>query len=364
MGKKKNNQTKPEKNTNKTAVDNTQEAAAATLETTLETLDAVANQLIGEINAVAAAHGISAELTEPLLEDLTETSLEAQALEESLQAAVDESELNLDGEIPMGPETVVSPSGDSPLPGNSLLVTDRQQIRQVLEAIIFAAPKAMSVVRLRNLLNHFNYDSSVMIDVLDEMITSTADNGFQLIKVAGGYQYRTHPEHAEVLQKLLEDKPARLSASALEVLAITAYRQPVSRGDIDSVRGVDSGHLMRGLLEKNLIRTLGHAETPGRPLLYGTTPYFLEVFSLGSLDDLPQMEELKRELVAGDSSLSPEEALLLSGEVGISLDGSGLAANPDRGTFDALAEEAVEHPDFGLDERAKEDVRKEIEGNA
>ena len=238
-------------------------------------------------------------------------------------------------------------------------ITDLKQIEQVLEAVIFAAPRAISLIRLRNILNSFHYDTSGLTDILESMIASSKERGYQLIKVAGGFQYRTAPEHAEVLQKLLEDKPARLSGSALEVLAIIAYKQPLTRSEIDSVRGVDSGHLLKGLLEKNLVRTLGHAETPGRPLMYGTAPYFLEVFGMGSLDDLPAIDELKRELVqgAGPSSDNDESIAMAAAELGLGPDGSMLAANPDRGAFDQpVGEEPVDMPDFGEQERAAEEV--------
>lgn len=244
-------------------------------------------------------------------------------------------------------------------PPNVALVTDRTQIKQVLEAVIFAAPRAITLLRLKNILTHFSYDVSGLKEILEELVTETQDRGFQLTKIAGGYQYRSHPEHAEVLQKLLEDKPARLGGSALEVLAIVAYKQPITRSEIDSVRGVDSGHLLKGLLEKNLIRTAGHAETPGRPLLYGTTPYFLEVFTLNSLDDLPAAEEFKRELAPsaesgseGLSSDAPNPADLL-------IDSSGLSAEANHGSYNSPIEDSAESPDFGLAERAREEVERE-----
>jgi segregation and condensation protein B len=254
---------------------------------------------------------------------------------------------SVDGDANIQMEANTDSTSETPTEEARFLVTNLQQIEQVLEAIIFAAPKAMSLIRLRNLLNHFNYDTAQLSSVLDGLIEASKDKGFQLVKVAGGYQYRSHPEHSEVLQKLLEDKPARLSTSALEVLAIIAYKQPVTRGDIDSVRGVDSGHLLKGLLEKDLVRNVGHAETAGRPLLYGTTNYFLEVFTLGSLDDLAQMDEIKRELnTDGDGTL----------DAALGIDSSGLAANPDRGQFDQIPEEIIENPDFGLQDRAREEL--------
>lgn len=241
-------------------------------------------------------------------------------------------------------ETVETPAKD---PNK---ISDRTEIKQALEAAVFAAPKAISLVKLRNLLNHFNYDTSELSDILSEMIVESEAKGFQLIKVGGSYQYRTNARQADVLQKLLEDKPTRLSQSALEVLAIVAYKQPLTRTEVDTIRGTDSGHLMKGLLEKDLVRTAGHAETPGRPLLYETTPYFLEVFTMGSLDELPQMEEFNRELQDGSDDLLAAEGsdmAVLSADPGFFDRDSPLAANPDRGDFDAPTEEAVEVADFG-----------------
>lgn len=219
------------------------------------------------------------------------------------------------------------------------LITNLDEIEQVLESVIFASTRPISLLRLKNLLTKYKYDVSNLGDVLTALEQKFETRGFQLSRVAGGYQFRTHPKNADVLQSLLEDKPARLSQSALEVLAIVAYKQPVTRSEIDAVRGIDSGHLMKGLLEKNLVRTVGHADTPGRPMIYGTTPYFLEVFSCGSLDDLPAVEEFQRELAPSDTDAANAEDA--DGTLNV------LAATPDRGAFDHPAEERFETPDFG-----------------
>ncbi len=230
-------------------------------------------------------------------------------------------------------------------------ITDIGQIETVLEAVIFASPRAMTLQRLKNLLSSFHYETADLTEILSSLEQRYAARGIQMVRVAGGYQFRTHPEHADVLRKLLEDKPARLSPSALEVLAIVAYKQPLTRTEVDNIRGVESGHLVKGLMEKDLIRTQGHAETPGRPLLYGTTSYFLEVFGLGSLDELPSTEEFERELQAkseggglsADPSALSEEAAALDRL----FNPSPLAANPMRGVFDEPAEEEHAEADFG-----------------
>jgi segregation and condensation protein B len=111
--------------------------------------------------------------------------------------------------------------------------------------------------------------------------------------VAGGYQVRTLAEHASYLQRLQPVRPFRLSQAALETLAIAAYRQPVTRAEVEYVRGVDAGAVLRSLLERKLLRIAGHREVAGRPLLYATTRRFLEVFGLARLEDLPTLRDIE-----------------------------------------------------------------------
>ncbi len=118
-----------------------------------------------------------------------------------------------------------------------------------------------------------------------------AGRGMELHQVAGGWQLRTAPENALWVQRLLQQKPTRLARAQLEVLAIVAYRQPITRPEIDDVRGVDSGGALKTLLERRLVRILGKKEEPGRPLLYGTTREFLEFFNLRDLKELPTLRE-------------------------------------------------------------------------
>ena len=118
---------------------------------------------------------------------------------------------------------------------------------------------------------------------------------FRIEQVAGGYQILTLPEYKAVLSRLHKTKvDAKLSPAALETLSIVAYRQPVLRADIESIRGVASGEILRTLMEKNLVKIAGRADEIGRPMLYGTTKRFLEVFGLASLKDLPKVEELTK----------------------------------------------------------------------
>lgn len=271
---------------------------------------------------------IVASMTEE--EALVEVEADAVAVE-TLELE-SEDQLEVESSSDSEPTTIVAKEG---------LVYDREEIVQAIEALVFASPKPISLQRIKRILTSLNFDTENLKEIIEEMQAATENKGVQLCKVAQSYQYRTHRKQADVVQKIVEEKPARLSKSALEVLAIVAYKQPVTRADLDSVRGIDSGHLLRGLLEKNLIKMDGHAELPGRPMLYSTSPYFLEIFSLNSLDDLPSLEEFSRELQGGADA----DAIVLAADP--ELDPlSPLAANPDRGDFDVNdpAEERFETP--------------------
>jgi segregation and condensation protein B len=121
--------------------------------------------------------------------------------------------------------------------------------------------------------------------------TRHENTGVRLVEVGGGWQLRTAPECADVVRRFLDAKPLRLSKAAMETLAVISYRQPVTKPDVDEIRGVDSGSAVKLLLDRNLVRVLGRKEEPGRPLLYGTTQPFLEFFGLGNLNDLPSLRE-------------------------------------------------------------------------
>jgi len=130
---------------------------------------------------------------------------------------------------------------------------------------------------------------------------------FRIEEIAGGYQMLTLPEYHDVLSALLRARgESRLTQASLETLAIVAYRQPILRADVEAIRGVACGDVLRGLLDKQLVKIVGRAEVPGRPMLYGTTRRFLEVFGLASLDDLPRVEELRQAVRSAEGK--PEDA--------------------------------------------------------
>jgi len=180
-------------------------------------------------------------------------------------------------------------------------------LQQLVEAFVFASETPISLDRLCVLLEQPKAVLRPIIEELQDQF-STSDRGFYLAEVAGGYQFRTVAELAPWLRKLSKERATRFSRAALETLAIIAYRQPVTRAEIEYLRGVDSGGVMKTLLDKNLLRILGKKDVPGRPLVYGTSRQFLELFGLRDLNDLPTLKEfaaLAPELTEADP-LNPD----------------------------------------------------------
>lgn len=164
------------------------------------------------------------------------------------------------------------------------------EIKACVEAILFMRAERVGLDELVELLEVPLIDLKVL---LDEMILEYNKNsrGIQIIKVEGGYLMCTRPEYANILSRVEQPARKRLSSSAIETLAIIAYRQPITRAEIDVIRGVKSEKTIRNLLEKDLIKEAGYKETAGRPVLYATTDEFLRMFGLVSLKELPVLKE-------------------------------------------------------------------------
>jgi segregation and condensation protein B len=170
---------------------------------------------------------------------------------------------------------------------------DRVYVKKAIESIIFASEKPVSPRAVSQVFPELT--SEEINQLLDELVSewSGLDRGFKLYEVAGGYQFRTSSQYSEVILRFKESKPFRLSRAALEVLAIVAYRQPITRIEIDQIRGVDSSGVIGVLLDRRLIEIKGRKEMIGRPFIYGTTQEFLETFGLKSLADLPTLKEIE-----------------------------------------------------------------------
>lgn len=177
----------------------------------------------------------------------------------------------------------------------------RQDYKQQIEALIFASDEALSVKTIRQALGQdqlTDLDIEQMIDELNQEYEQTGRT-FRIRHIAQGYRFLTEKQFHSVIQKLMQPKmQRRLSQAALETLAIIAYRQPISKAEIEAIRGTNADYVIRQLMERNLIEVCGRGEGVGKPLLYGTTKEFLDYFNLGSLSDLPkprEIEELMRE---------------------------------------------------------------------
>ena len=166
-------------------------------------------------------------------------------------------------------------------------------LKNIIECLLFAADEPLTIDRLKNIIT--GAETKAIRMMLDELEADyeARQGGFFLKEVADGYQIRTRPDYKEYIRRLLKPKPQRLSKAALETLAIIAYKQPVIRSDIEHIRGVDCGGVLRVLLERQFIRVLGRKDIPGRPLIYATTKRFLEVFDLKNLKDLPSPKEIE-----------------------------------------------------------------------
>ncbi len=166
-------------------------------------------------------------------------------------------------------------------------------VETVVEAVLFASDEPLSEARLANIVETSVKQVRQCIQNLNDKYR-TNNNAFRIEQIAGGYQMLTLSPYNYWLKKLLRARSdSKLSPAAVETLAIIAYKQPVMRADIEVVRGVAAGEVIRTLCYKGLVKIVGRAEVLGRPMLYGTTKKFLEVFGLNTLKDLPKIEELK-----------------------------------------------------------------------
>lgn len=167
-----------------------------------------------------------------------------------------------------------------------------QNLKSILESLLFVSDTPLSLERLRTVLPET--DNAILRKALAELAAGYEKrrSGFYLAEIANGYQLRSRPEHAEWIRRLMQPSPQRISKAALETLAVIAYKQPIIRSDIEHIRGVDCGGVLRLLLDRKLIRVLGRKEMAGRPLIYATSRLFLEMFGLKSLKDLPTPGEI------------------------------------------------------------------------
>lgn len=178
------------------------------------------------------------------------------------------------------------------------------EIKRIVEAILFAANRPMTVKQVIDVFPEIERPDTIEVqDAIDAITEDYRERPIELKKVASGYRFQVRQELSRWVSRLFEEKPPRYSRALLETLAIIAYRQPVTRGEIEDIRGVSvSSSIIQTLLERDWIKVVAHKEAPGRPGLYGTTKQFLDYFNITTLNDLPTMQEIQ------DLDLSLESA--------------------------------------------------------
>ena len=183
-------------------------------------------------------------------------------------------------------------------------------LKALVEGLLFVTDTPLTLDRLCDLLEEF--DRSEIRAAVESLQADydREERGIQLVPVAGGFQLRSRSEHADYLRRLKRSKSVKFSPSALETLAIIAYRQPITRGEIEYLRGVDSGGVLKSLLDRKLVRMLGKKDIPGKPIIYGTTREFMEVFNLKDLAGLPPLKEIQELIEAGHDSDQAELPLV------------------------------------------------------
>ena len=185
----------------------------------------------------------------------------------------------------------LTPLDHRPLDTTDSLSTER--IKQILEAALLTTQEPLPVSELRKLFNH-ELNVAVLTHLLQEIRDKWRDSGVELVSVASGWRFQTKADMQPYLERLTPQKAPRYSRAVLETLAIIAYRQPVTRGDIEEIRGVSvSSSVLKTLISRDWIEEVGHRNVPGKPALFATTAHFLDDLNLRSLDELPPLEEMK-----------------------------------------------------------------------
>src|SRR6266478_3925505 len=233
------------------------------------------------------------------------------------------------------------------------------ELKLILEAVLFSAQKALGLKELREVLAEAvqhaegNESARAFKKVKEEALTTAleelareveeAGRSYRLVCVAGAWQFVTQPDYAPWLKALIGHRirPPRLSPPALETLSIIAYRQPVTRAEIEQIRGVTVDGVMQTLLERGLVEQVGRAEVVGRPMNYGTTSLFLEYFGLRSLEDLPAADELRRIVVQKPEGLATADPGLATAPPEQL---ASLAETPESGATEPKSETAAEAP--------------------
>jgi segregation and condensation protein B len=289
----------------------------------------------------------------------------------------DESQIANDESVPESPSTELIAEQVDDESGTALVANEQEpappsenvidvvQAKRALEAVLLAASEPMPVNEIKKI-----FDGEVSADtvrnLLEELRGEWADRSVELAVVASGYRFRVKPEFQSYLDKLSNDKPPRYSRAVLETLAIIAYRQPVTRGDIEDIRGVAvSPHILKTLEDRGWIDEIGHKDAPGRPALFATTKHFLDDLNLRTLDELPPLHELQAtlDMSQSGSALNASTGTLALPGVDASADASVVNENSNENAHEN-ANENISVDDETLPQTTAEANEVPTESNA
>lgn len=246
--------------------------------------------------------GVESDASVFLQEDESAESFLPEANEEELEAldASEDEEVSVEG-------TELDDFDSAEI--EEVEFVEEERLHSIIESVLFASDRPVSLASLKLLFKGTNVRGDKIRRALDQLAVEYAggQRGVTLEEVPGGYQLRTKIDNMEFLRRTLKTRQFKLSGPALEVLSIVAYKQPLIKAEVDEIRGVESGHLLRALMEKNLVCFEGKSELPGRPMQYGTTKKFLEIFGLRSLKELPTLSQIDELLPEGMDEQQAEE---------------------------------------------------------
>jgi len=255
------------------------------------------------------------------------------------------------------------------------VVLDSARVKNIVEAALLAAGQPLSVDRLLNLFIDENQPSREELnDALTALAEECATRGVELLEVGSGFRYQAKQENAQWIARLWEEKPVRYSRALLETLALIAYRQPITRGEIEDIRGVSvSTSIIKTLMERDWVKVVGHRDVPGKPAMYASTRQFLDYFSLKGLSDLPTLAEIRDidsinaelDLTEPDSGHATGSAQNLAPtDIDIGIDEAGSAETEADEQIEPVASEAVSDTDAPNDTSAPETSETIAEQNS
>ena len=251
---------------------------------------------------------MEASAEEPTEEEFAVSAEDADAPEEDVSDSDDEEALSTDPEFSAdGTELEAFESAEI----EEKEFVESERIQSIVESVLFATEKPQSLSVIKQAFKGTSVKTKDIREAIQQLMIDYASGtrGFTLEEVNGGYQMRTKVDNMEYLKRMVKARPFKLSGPALEVMSIVAYKQPVIKAQIDEIRGVESGHLLRALMEKSLVAFAGKSEFPGKPMLYQTTRKFLEIFGLRNLKELPSLSEIDELIPEGIGEEEEKESL-------------------------------------------------------